>query len=117
MQVASSTPVLLRRIGNVRKPTIRKKIIDYAPQNLINDVCKCSKNLLVGKIRASKQELKQLRKDRGHIIRLAKAKTASTKKKAFKEAAQSAGLLPLLASLLIPAALGGIIDAVKTPSR
>lgn len=113
MSSKASTASLLHRLSKIKQPEIRSELLHRAPAPFINQVCRCTKNLLHGKVRLTPQEIKKLRSNKGDLIRIAEANTLKQKRTALKrvsnKSGQSGGFLALLASLLIPA----VIEAVK----
>ena len=92
------------------KPTTRKALLAAANKELIDTICECLKNILLGRIKISQQLLKKLKRRRRAVEEIQSKKTNIKRKKELL--IQQGGFLPaIIAPLLGIAAslIGGLI--------
>ena len=92
------------------KPDTRKVLVAKSNKELIDTICECLKNILLGKIKISPELLKKLKRRRRALEEIQSKKTKTSRKKQLL--IQQGGFLPaIIAPLLGIAAsvIGGLI--------
>lgn len=110
---------LIKKHGNMMlalseaTPQYRKKLIQNAPNDLINCVAECCHNVLKGNVHLSEAHKRQLHPKRQQLRELADKKVPIAKKKRILN--QKGGFLPILALSLAPVlnnSIGKLIDKI-----
>lgn len=83
-------------------PSYRKKLITYAPRDLINSICECCQNVLKGNVDMSNDQTTQLKRYSKHIRKLANKKVCIKDKKKLLNQKLGIELLSLLSPIFEP---------------
>lgn len=80
----------------------RRNIIVHAPNELINSICECCKNVLKGNVSMSNGHTSQLKAHSKHIRKLADHKISIKQKKKILNNKNNSDLLSLLGTIIKP---------------
>ena len=93
------------------KPTTRKALLTVANQDLIDTICECLKNILLGRIKISSELLKKLERRERVLKEIYSNKTNITRKKQLL--IQLGGFLPVIIAPLLGIAASVISGLIK----